>query len=76
MATMTIGELVATIKTLKKKHGDVPVVLWDLDTGSYFSLAEANIEAQRMGDGSVRLSIGLNGWDNPSENEPTKRPLE
>lgn len=76
MATMTIGGLVATLKKLKKKHGDVPVVLWDMDTSSYFSLAEANIEAQRMSDGSVRLSMGPNDWGDPSEDVPTKRPLE
>lgn len=76
MATMTISKLVTTLEALKKFYGDVPVVLWDLDSHSYFSLAEANIEAQRMGDGSVRLSVGPNEWDDPSEDEPAKRPLE
>lgn len=76
MTTMKISELLVTLKGMKKRHGDVPVVLWDMDSSSYFSLAVANIEAQRMGDGSVRLSIGPNYWGESHEDEPAKRPVE
>ena len=77
MATMKISELTEALKRYEAKYGDVPVVLWDLDSSSYFSLTPENIEAQRMDDGSVRLSMGLNLWeDEGHEDEPKNRPLE
>lgn len=73
---MTLGELIAHLSALQAKHGDVPAVLWDLDTGGYFKLAPANIEAQRMPDGSVRVSVGVNGYSDPGADEPAERPLK
>ena len=54
---------------------NVPVVLWDFDSSAYFSLSDDNIESQMMADGDVRLSIGVNNWDDPTEDQPKKRPL-
>lgn len=76
MATMKTSELIAALAALKEKHGDVPVVLWDMDSSSYFSLTPRSIEAQRMADDSVRISMGPNGWDDPHEDEPANRPLK
>lgn len=76
MATMKISELVAALDSRMDKYGDIPVVLWDLDSSSYFSLEEKNIEAQRMGNGSIRLSIGPNFYGESHEDEPAKRPLD
>lgn len=73
--TLTISQLIEKLQRRMDKHGDVPVALWDLDTTSYFSLSDDNIETQQMEDGSLRLSIGINNWDDPLERQPKKRPL-
>ena len=73
--TLTISQLIEKLQSRMDKYGDVPVALWDLDTCMYYSLSDDNIEAQQMGDGSVRLSIGVNDYGDPGEEEPKKRPL-
>ena len=75
MATMKIGKLIQVLEHYKEKFGDVPVVLWDLDSHSYFSLLRENFEAQRMEDGRVRISMGPNYYDESHEEEPAERPL-
>lgn len=75
MTTMNISEFITVLGEFVDKHGDVPVVLWDMDTGYYFSLSRENIEAQRMEDGSVRASIGPNSYRDPREDYPSLRPL-
>lgn len=73
--TLTISQLIEKLQRRMDKHGDVPVALWDLDTTMYYSLSDDNIETQQMGDGSLRLSIGVNNYEDPGEEEPKKRPL-
>lgn len=73
--TLTISQLIEKLQRRMDKYGDVPVALWDLDSSAYFSLSDDNIESQMMADGNVRLSIGVNNWDDPTEDQPKKRPL-
>lgn len=75
MKTLTIDQLIAELTQLRSEYGGLPVVLWDLDTGWYYQLSKECIERQQMPDGSIRISIGLNSFDQPSEPEPLKRPL-
>ncbi|HXD05643.1 MAG TPA: hypothetical protein VN680_06325 [Burkholderiaceae bacterium] len=72
---MTLSELAAHVETLQRKYGDAPVVLWDLDTGWYFQLGAVNFEAQRMKDGSVRVSVGPNSYGDYHADHPAERPL-
>ena len=72
---MKIGELIQVLKHYKEKFGNVPVVLWDLDSHFYFSLLRENLEAQRMKDGNVRVSLGPNYYGESHEEEPAERPL-
>jgi hypothetical protein len=73
--TMTLSQLAAHVEALQRKYGDVPVVLWDLDTGWYFAMTTSSWEAQRMDDGTVRVSVGPNSWGDPTAPAPTERPL-
>lgn len=75
MATMTISELERVLANHRTRYGDVPVALWELDRACYYTLAPDNIEAQRMKDGSLRLSIGVNGFTDPTEPQPASRPV-
>ena len=59
--TMTITDAIDNLEHLRDKYGDVQVVLWDMDTGSYFPLWGRCFEAQKMDDGSIRISIGIEG---------------
>lgn len=73
---LKIGEMAdRDFRTMQDKYGDVPVVLWDLDSSRYFSLAPENIEAQRMQDGSIRVSVGPNSYSDEKVDEPSERPL-
>lgn len=75
MSTLKLSQLIAELQRALDKHGDIPAALWDLDTGRYFSLSTKNIEMQRMRDDSVRVSIGVNGYDDPHEDDPASRPI-
>lgn len=71
---MKISELIKKLKNYMVEYGDIPVVLYDLDTGDYFSLLSKHFEAQGVDDG-VRISIGLNSYQDRGEPTPKKRPL-
>ena len=75
MATMNISQVISELERLKVLYGDVPVVLWDLDTTGYRSFFHDSIEPQKMKDGSVRLSVGINDYDDEYQPEPAKRPI-
>lgn len=72
---MKLSQLSTEIDKLIAAHGDVPAVLWDLDSGGYFRLSAENFEAQRMADGTVRVSVGLNSFESAKEDSPETRPL-
>lgn len=73
---MKISELIENLKIFSEKYGDVKVVLFDLDTSLYFSLKSENIEAQRIENGDIRVSIGLNCWSEKNEKySVVERPL-
>ena len=74
--TLKLSEAIARMQALHALHGDVPVVLWDLDTGWYFPLENHGFEAQLMDDDSVRVSIGVEqGYGGDTMPAPAKRPL-
>jgi hypothetical protein len=73
---MKLSEVEKYIEDLHKKFGDVPLVLYDLDTSMYFTLTPKNFEAQQMKDGSIRISVGPNSYGDPKEPEPKKRPVD
>ena len=75
MKTLTLSQVAAHIEALKHQYGDVPIVLWDLDTSQYFSMSADNFEVQRMADDSVRVSVGPNYYGDPKEPDPASRPL-
>lgn len=75
MKTLTLSQVAAHIDALQRQYGDVPVVLWDMDTSLYFSMSAENFEAQLMEDGSVRISVGPNDYSDPREAFPIRRPL-
>ncbi len=75
MNTMTLSEAAIHIGELIKEYGDVPLVLWDMDSGSYFSLSPDNFEVQQMKNGKVRVSVGPNSYQDKNEQKPEKRPL-
>jgi len=75
MTTMTLSHMIAELEFLKLEHGDVPIVLWDLDTGWYFSTRPENLEVQRVESG-LRVSIGINAWDDPHEPGHLQRPIQ
>lgn len=72
---MLISDLEKRLSILRGRFGDVPIVLWDKDTESYYSMSEENLEAQIMSDETVRVSVGVNEWDDPQEDEPLVRPI-
>jgi len=76
VATARISDLKKWLDWFEKEYGDMPVVLWDLDTGTYSSLEAINFEIQEMADGSKRLSVGLNDWEGTSEESPSIRPIK
>ena len=73
--TMILSEAIAKLEAMMSQHGNLPVVLYDLDSGQYFSLTEDNFEFQQMADGSIRVSIGVNRYWDDMEEEPCKRPI-
>jgi hypothetical protein len=74
--TLTLSQAIARLEALKAQHGDVPIVLWDLDTSWYFPLEDRCFEAQLMDDDSVRISVGVEqGYGGDTMPEPAKRPL-
>ena len=74
--TMTLSQVIQRLAALQAQHGDVPMVLWDLDTSWYFPLEARCFEAQQMEDGSVRISVGPEGgYGQGTLPEPAKRPL-
>ena len=75
MKTLTLSQVAAHIAALLREHGDVPTVLWDMDTGGYYSMTAKNFDAQRMEDGSVRISVGANDYSDPRDPDPAGRPL-
>jgi hypothetical protein len=70
---MRISDAIRVLEAYQSVHGDVEVVLWDLDTGDYFKLGEDHFESQRMSDGSERVSIGLNSYSDSRAKNPTTR---
>jgi hypothetical protein len=66
MKTMTINQVIERLEAYKQNQGDIPVVLYDLDSGCYFSMLPAHFELQAV-FGSARLSIGLNSYQDPGE---------
>jgi hypothetical protein len=77
MSTMKLSQVIARLESLRDEHGDVPMVLYDLDTSLYFPLEHECFEAQRMDDGSVRVSVGApdSGYGGETLPGPAKRPL-
>lgn len=74
--TLTLSQAIAQLEAMKTRHGDVPIVLWDLDTGRYFPLEARCFEAQLMEDDSVRVSVGVEqGYGGDTMPAPAKRPL-
>ena len=74
--TLTLSEAIACMEALRALHGDVPVVLWDLDTSWYFPLEARCFEAQLMDDDSVRISVGVEqSYSGDMMPGPAKRPL-
>lgn len=71
---MPISGLIEELAHIRAGEGDIPVVLWDLDTASYSTLSAGNIELQEMEDGSRRISIGRNEWDDQTQPWPERRP--
>jgi hypothetical protein len=74
--TMTVSQAIDKLAALQALHGDVPMVLWDMDTSWYFALRPECFEAQQMEDGSVRISVGPDGgYGQDMLPAPAKRPL-
>ena len=73
--TMRLSDLVKLAVTLKYRLGDVEVVLWDLETSSYYTLTKENFEVQRMESGLMRVSVGTNDFCDPGEDQPAERPI-
>lgn len=75
MSTINASQVIEILQVVIAKHGDVPVALWDIDSGRYYCLTPANFELQLMPDDSLRLSVGVNNFDDPGEEEPKNRPI-
>ena len=75
MKTLTLSETIAKLEEMKARHGDVPLVLYDVDTSYYFTLTASNFEFQKMEDGSIRASVGVNEYTDQREEEPINRPV-
>jgi hypothetical protein len=73
MKTLTLSETIAKLRKMQLQQGDVPLVLYDRDSGYYFTLTDANFEFQQMDDGSVRASVGVNEFTDQGEPGPAKR---
>jgi hypothetical protein len=73
---MKISDVVTVLSELSAKHGDLPVVLFDLDSTNYFKLVREHIEVQRMPDATLRVSIGPNSWGDERVDYPAHRPVE
>lgn len=72
---MRLNELIARLEAIRIATLDLPVVLWDLDTGWYFEFKSEHMEMQRMADGSERLSIGPNSYGDERVEGPAHRPI-
>jgi hypothetical protein len=72
---MKIRDMISLLLTYEGHLGNADIVLYDLDTDSYFTLARENVEAQLMKDGSIRLSVGPNGYMDSREDHPKERPI-
>jgi len=60
MKTLTLSDAIAILEQMKTMCGDVPIVLYDCDTSYYFTMTTDNFEFQKMEDGSIRVSVGVN----------------
>ena len=76
MKTLTLSQVFEHLEVLRSKYGDVPIVLWDMDTSWYFPLGLRCFEAQEMEDGSVRVSVGPEGGcGDKTLPAPARRPI-
>ncbi len=72
---MKLSEAEELLAAYRARYGDVELVLWDLDTGSYFKTDPANFEAQIMKDGTQRVSVGVNDYGDAHAERPVTRLL-
>ena len=73
--TLTLNEAIASMQDLQRLHGNVPVVLWDMDSNWYYQMEASSFEPQIMEDGSARISIGIeSGYGGDRMPDPAKRP--
>ena len=75
LKTMSLNEVIAHLKSLRNEYGNVHIVLFDNDNRCYYTLADTNFEAQKMKDGSTRISIGVNDYNDQIESFPEQRPI-
>lgn len=69
METLTLNQTIAVLESLVAEHGDIPLVLYDLDTGWHFTLTEDNFEAQDASDGRVRIALGPSSYQDQCEDD-------
>ena len=73
--TLTLSEVIASMQYLQRLHGDVPLVLWDMDSRWYYPIEARSFEPQIMEDGSARISIGIESvYGGDRMPAPAKRP--
>ena len=73
--TLTLNEAIASMQDLQRLHGNVPVVLWDIDSNWYYPIEASSFEPQIMADGSARISIGIESvYGGDRMPAPAKRP--
>ena len=73
MSTMLTDDVVGVLLKAKGVLGNIPVALWDNETNNYYSLHLEHFELQTMEDGSKRITVGINGFDDDGEPVPVSR---
>lgn len=68
------GLAVLLSEIIREFGGELKIVLWDRDTSGYYQMNIENFELQKE-SGELRLSVGINSFDDPSEPEPDERPV-
>lgn len=61
-------------EVIREFGGEMKIVLWDRDTSGYYQMGVENFELQKEG-GELRLSVGVNNFDDTAESEPDERPV-
>ena len=70
---MLIDEVVELLLKAKGVLGNIPVALWDHETYWYYSLDMSHFELQTIEDGSKRISVGINDFNEDREPDPVSR---